>query len=108
MDRIVPVQPTGGLSKAAKVAGLILGGTVVAALLIGMGSVPALAGRRDRDHRRALAVGSAATWFESIVPNNRGGECEIDEKQVGAELSRGEMHVVATNDGASCDKAPSE
>ncbi len=35
MDRIVPVQPSGGLSKAAKVAGLILGGTVVAVLMIG-------------------------------------------------------------------------
>ncbi len=35
MDRIVPVQPSGGLSKAAKVAGLILVGTVVAALLMG-------------------------------------------------------------------------
>ncbi len=35
MDRIVSVQPTDGLSKAAKVMGLILGGTVVAALLMG-------------------------------------------------------------------------
>ena len=35
MDHVVSVQPTGGLSKAAKVAGLILGGTSVVALMIG-------------------------------------------------------------------------
>ena len=35
MDHVVSVQPTGGLSKASKVAGLILGGTSVVALMIG-------------------------------------------------------------------------
>ena len=35
MTQMISVQPTGGLSKAAKVAGLILVGTSVVALLIG-------------------------------------------------------------------------
>ncbi|MGI4765046.1 MAG: hypothetical protein ACRYGP_08270 [Janthinobacterium lividum] len=35
MTQMISAQPTGGLSKAAKVMGLILGGTVVAALLLG-------------------------------------------------------------------------
>ena len=35
MDQIITSQPTSGVSKAAKVGGLILGGTFVLALVIG-------------------------------------------------------------------------
>ncbi len=35
MDQIIPGQPRNGLSHAAKVAGLILGGTFIVALVIG-------------------------------------------------------------------------
>ena len=35
MDQIVSVQPRGGVSKAAKMVGLILTGTIAAALIIG-------------------------------------------------------------------------
>lgn len=35
MDQVVPTQVNGALSKAIKVAGLVLAGTTLAALLIG-------------------------------------------------------------------------